>query len=277
MTRISIVVPSFNQVRYLDAALRSLVEQEYPDKEIIVMDGGSTDGSVDIIRKYEPHLAAWRSEPDGGQARAIAAGFDIATGQVLGWLNSDDMLAHGALERVAHVVRRTGSANAVFYGGHEVIDEYGNVQEVFCGARTAAWIARAIGPAICQPGTFFGHDAYRRVGGLDLSLQYGIDFDLWMRFVASNVRFFAIPAIQAQFRRHSLQKGHSLEWRQHGCDEALVFERRYHMALQGSIRRRVARQAHRMMSLLTGRPYKTLTFRALRHRRIREFAVPCSG
>src|SRR5438445_11771507 len=99
--RISIVVPSFNQARYLDATLRSLVEQDYPHKEIIVMDGGSTDGSVDIIRKYESHITLWKSEPDGGQAKAIAKGFDLATGQVIGWINSDDLLTVGALERLA--------------------------------------------------------------------------------------------------------------------------------------------------------------------------------
>lgn len=274
--RISIVVPSFNQARYLDAALRSLVEQEYSDKEIIVMDGGSTDGSVDVIRKYEHHLAAWRSGPDGGQARAIATGFGIATGQLIGWLNSDDVLVHGALERLARVVRHAGSADGVFYGGFEVIDAVGQVQEVFFGTRTTAWIARAIGPAICQPGTFFGRDAYVRVGGVDISLQYAMDFDLLMRFVASSVRFFAIPAIQAQFRRHSLQKGHSLEWLKHCDDEALAIERRYGMAPRGSMRRLVARQAQRVLSLTTGCLYKTLAFRILRRRRIREFAVTYS-
>jgi glycosyltransferase involved in cell wall biosynthesis len=274
--RISIVVPSFNQARYLDAALRSLVEQEYSDKEIIVMDGGSTDGSVDVVRKYAPHLAAWRSGPDGGQARAIATGFDIATGQVLGWLNSDDVLAHGALERLARAIRLAGSPDGVFYGGFEVIDADGQVQEVFFGTRTVTWVARAIGPAICQAGTFFGRDAYLRVGGVDPSLQYAMDKDLWMRFVASDVRFIAIPEIQAQFRSHSLQKGHSLTSLKHCVDEELLIGRRYSMAPMGSMRRLVARQVQRVLRLTTGRLYKTVVFRILRRRRIRVFGVDYS-
>ena len=274
--KISIVIPSFNQARYLDAAIRSLVEQKYPEKEIIVMDGGSTDGSVDVIRRYEAHLTAWKSGPDGGQASAIMAGFGIATGQVIGWLNSDDILAPGALERLAIAVKDAGSPDGVFYGGYEVIDADGKVQEVFFGLRTVSWIARAIGPAICQPGTFFGRDAYLRVGGMDPRLKYAMDFDLWMRFVTSDVRFFAIPAIQAQFRSHSLQKGRSLEWLKHCADEEMLLRRRYSLAREGSVRRLLARQAQRLLRLTTGRVDKTLAFRILQRRRFRPFTVDYS-
>lgn len=273
--RISIVVPSFNQARFLEVALDSLVSQSYVDKEIIVLDGGSTDGSVDVIRKYQRHLAAWKSESDGGQSRAIAAGLEMATGQIIGWLNSDDTLAEGALERLARIAGRTGQ-NCVFHGGFEVIDELGEVQEVFWPRLTPSWIARAIGPAICQPGAFFGRDVYIRVGGLDRSLKYAMDFDLWMRFVACDVQFVRIPHIQGQFRRHPLQKGHSLEWLKHCDEEAIAIERRYSMAARGSVRRLVARQVQRAITLTAGQLYRTWAHRAFRHGRLREFAVTYS-
>jgi glycosyltransferase involved in cell wall biosynthesis len=275
--RISIVVPSFNQARYLDATLRSLVEQEYPDKEIIVMDGGSTDGSVEVIRKYEPHLAVWRSEADEGQSSAIKNGFDLATGQVIGWVNSDDLLTAGALGRLAATVRRAGTPDAVFYGGWEVIDEHGQVQEVCFRLRTPLWIARALGPAICQPGTFFGRAAYQRVGGLDAKLRYSMDLDLWMRFVVSGVPFFSVPGIQAQFRTHSLQKGHTTEWINHCIAEEVLMQERYGLAAEGSLRQLFARQTQRALKLVTGAPYRTLAFRVLQRHRFRRFNVEISG
>lgn len=274
--RISIIVPSFNQARFLDDAIRSLVEQEYPHKEIIVMDGGSTDGSVDIIRKYESHLAVWKSEADGGQASAISAGFALATGQVVGWINSDDLLTPGALERLALAVRMAGSPDGVFHGGWEVIDADSKVQEVFFGLRIVPWIARAIGPAICQPGTFFGRDAYLRVGAVDPTLKYSMDLDLWMKFVVSRVRFFRIPAIQARFRSHSMQKGHSVEWIKHCIDEEMLMRRRYGLASTKSLRRLLALQTLRGLKLATSGPYKTLSFRILQRRRLRVFGVDFS-
>src|SRR6266699_3928213 len=101
--KISVVTPSFNQAIYLESTLRSVLEQDYPHVEHIVIDGGSTDGSVDILQRYASRLAFWRSEKDGGQAEAIAKGFQRATGDILCWLNSDDLFLPGALRAVAEV------------------------------------------------------------------------------------------------------------------------------------------------------------------------------
>jgi glycosyltransferase involved in cell wall biosynthesis len=273
---ISIIIPSFNQAQFLETTIRSVVEQGYPHKEIIVMDGGSTDGSVELIRKYESQLAIWRSEPDGGQASAIKKGFESANGEIIGWVNSDDLLAPGALQRVAQAAANGGGPGRVFHGGWEVIDAQNNVQEVYFGFRTIPWIVRAIGPAICQPGTFFGRDAYFRVGGLDGSLKYALDFDLWMKFIVNGVPFVSIPKIQGQFRNHTLQKGHSMTWLQHCIDEIELMGRRYHLAPDGTCRRLMARQMHRIITLATGSPHRTLGFRLFRRHRLRRFAVDYS-
>src|SRR6266849_8649816 len=100
LPRLSIVTPSYNQGGYLGQTIESVLSQDYPDLEYIVLDGGSRDGSVEIIRKVEPRLAYWRSSPDGGQTAALREGFERATGEVLGWLNSDDWLEPGALRTV---------------------------------------------------------------------------------------------------------------------------------------------------------------------------------
>lgn len=271
--RISIVVTSYNQAKFLDATLRSIVEQDYPDKEIIVIDDGSTDDSVDIIRKYEPHLATWRTGPNQGQSKVVATGFSLTTGQVVGWISSDDILSPGALERVAKAVRLAGGADGLFHGGSEVIDEEGQTQEVYFGAPTISWVARTIGPALCLPGTFFGRDVYFRVGGVDTSLKYGMDLDLWMRFLAAGVPFFYIPEIQGKFRVHPLQKGHSHTWLQHCREEEDEIWRRYGMAPKGSTPYVIALWVQRLIRLIKGRRHKTMLFRILRHRRVRLFTV----
>jgi len=274
--KISVIVPSFNQMQYLDAALRSIIKQEYAEKEIIVMDGGSTDGSVDVIRKYESHLAYWRSGADGGQSRAIYDGFGIASGEIIGWLNSDDVLAPGALERVARAAGQSGSPDCLFYGGNEVIDSEGRVQEKFYPTWMIGCVARIIGPVLCQPGTFFGRSAYLRVGGVDPDLKYAMDLDLWLKFLLSGVKFVAIPEIQGKYRCHSMQKGRSHTWVQHSLDEHRKLALRYGIAPLGSARNRLARQVQRVLRLTTGRPHLTLAFRFFQHRRIRKFGVAFS-
>ena len=117
---IAIVTPSYNQAQFLEEAILSVVNQDYPNLEYIVIDGGSTDGSVDIIRKYEDRLAYWVSEPDRGQAHAINKGFAKADGEIFNWLNSDDCLLPGAVRRVVETRRRYPTAVAWVGGCHRI-------------------------------------------------------------------------------------------------------------------------------------------------------------
>ncbi len=181
---ISIVTPSYNQGAFVEATIRSVLLQGYPNLEYVVVDGGSTDGSVDTIRKYEPWLSYWVSESDRGQAHAINKGFRKTSGELLGWLNSDDQLQPHALQWVAECSVNFPAAG-VFVGQGRIIDIEGHIIydkdpraltfEQFC-----CWVA---GGDFMQPSCFFRRSAWETSGPLDESLEYALDVDLWLRMI----------------------------------------------------------------------------------------------
>lgn len=268
---ISIVVPSYNQADFLDETLRSILSQDYPDVEVIVMDGGSKDHSVDIIRRHEKRLAYWCSERDEGQSHAIAKGMAMAKGDVVGWLNSDDILLPGTLRRIANAVQRRGNPDAVFHGGHKVIDERGRVMELNKTIPELTWCTERLGPVICQPGSFFGRDVYEQVGGVDTSLQYGMDLDLWFRFHRAGVAFDRVGGYLASFRRHSNQKGHSLEFLRKCESEEALLRQRYGLAAPGTKSYRRARALRRAIGVACGALLLTLGYRLIARGTLREY------
>ncbi len=183
--RITIVTPSYQQAHYLEEAIRSVLLQGYPNLEYIVMDGGSYDGSVEIIRRYEPWLTYWQSQPDGGQSAALADGFARATGEILAWINADDRLLPGALQRVGRFFAdRPWLAFAS--GDVNFIDAQGQVIErIFAlppNPTLTAWLGVHRWP---QQGCFWRRSVYERVGGVDRSLRFCMDRDLFIRLSAA--------------------------------------------------------------------------------------------
>ena len=177
LPRISIVVPSFNQARWLDDCLRSIRLQDYPGVEVIVMDGGSSDGSVGIIHRHAGALAHWQSGPDGGQAAGINAGLDRATGDLLGWLNSDDLLLPGALHTLARAAAAVQTA-AWFQGDAlELVDVAGELRPYpwshDLSPERLAWAQTG-----CQPSLYWHRSLALR---LDPTLHYALDWDLQNR------------------------------------------------------------------------------------------------
>lgn len=202
--RISIVTPSYNQAAYIEETIRSVLLQGYPNLEYIIIDGGSTDGAVDIIRKYEPWLAYWSSEPDKGQGHAISKGFEKATGEIFGWLNSDDTYCKGALEEVHR--RALTAPNAAFlYGDCDVIDANGcKIDHIKSQAGgPAEFLASSYIP---QPSTFFRRTAWERVGGIDATFHYSLDYDLWLRMMLEGLQSLYVPVTLSCFRRHGDSK-----------------------------------------------------------------------
>lgn len=267
---ISVVIVSFNQGRYLAQTLQSIIGQTYRHKQVIVIDGGSSDSSVDVIKASAAHLAYWVSEPDGGQSDAIIKGFARADGPIVGWVNSDDLLYPNALSWVADQAKARGVVDGVFFGGFDWIDEDGRVVERYKPELLVPWIARPLGIDLCQPGTFFGREAYARIGGLDRALKYAMDRDLFLRFAKAGVPFIRIAKPLAQFRKTRTQKGHAPEYARIAAQERAAIDRRYGL-VKGprSALHRVARQVLRIA--VNYYPY-TLWYR-LRQGRLRQYSI----
>ncbi|MGD1276228.1 MAG: glycosyltransferase family 2 protein [Tepidisphaeraceae bacterium] len=184
--RISVVTPSFNQGRYLDACMRSVLDQDYPNFEYMVVDGGSTDESLDVIRAHEKRLAWWVSEKDKGQSDAINKGFRRATGPIVAWLNSDDLLLPGALASAAGAYRQAPQAS-FWYGRCVWVDESGQRKRHYVSAPRLLFNREALTYGlnyIPQPATFINRKHLETAGYLDTSLQYAMDSELWMRLSA---------------------------------------------------------------------------------------------
>lgn len=203
--RISIVTPVFNQVQFIRATMDSVLSQQYRALEYIVMDGGSTDGSKEMIEQYRPHLAIFESATDSGQSNAINKGMDCARGEVLAWLNGDDLLLPGALDYVAHFFEGKPEVDVV-YGNRIVIDRDGR--------QIGRWILPEHEDEILswadyvpQETLFWRRRIWDRVGGrLDESFQFAMDWDLLVRFRDAGARFARLPRYLGAFRVHDDQK-----------------------------------------------------------------------
>jgi glycosyltransferase involved in cell wall biosynthesis len=182
--RVTIVVPSFNQGQYLEETLRSILLQSYPDLELIVVDGGSTDQSVEIIRKYQQHITWWASERDKGQSHAINKGFARATGAIRGYLASDDVLEPGALQAVARAFgagTSGGNLSADWIVGHVRYQEDGVGSwplRAYAENSFADWFLHC---PIPQPGSFWSADLHRLAGEFREDLHYYFDYEFWLR------------------------------------------------------------------------------------------------
>lgn len=199
--RISIVTPSFNQGRFLEQTILSVLTQGYTNLEYIVVDGGSTDDSVEIIRRYEHHLAYWVSEPDKGQSQAINKGFALATGEIFAWLNSDDRYAPGSLQAVVEAFAVNPQAGVVV-GAGEYVDERGNaIRLTVPGDISLESIYAWFDGYFWQPSCFFTREAWRECGPLDEALEYAMDLDLWLK-MAKKFRFASIGALLSTSLKH---------------------------------------------------------------------------
>jgi glycosyltransferase involved in cell wall biosynthesis len=197
---VSIVTPSYNQASYLEQTLRSVLEQEYPRIEYLVVDGGSTDGSLEIIQRYAGRLAWWVSEPDRGQAEAINKGFARARGEILAWLNSDDYYLPGAVAAAAAALQEHPEAVLV-YGDVLAVDADGQPLKrlTYRPLDLADLLAFEI---IGQPSVFLRRSAWQAAGGLDPAYHLLLDHQLWLR-VALLGKLGYVPQIWSAARFHA--------------------------------------------------------------------------
>ncbi|HOX07102.1 MAG TPA: glycosyltransferase family 2 protein [Planctomycetota bacterium] len=214
LPRLSILAPSFNQGAYIEQTIRSVLDQDYPALEYMVVDGGSTDGSVEIIRKHAPRLAWWVSEPDKGPYDAINKGFARSSGEIMAWLNSDDQYLPGALRAVGEIFARFPEVEWLTSATPVNMNAEG--QPVFVahldGFNRSAflrgqWLFPDAGRGwIQQESTFWRRSLWEKAGGrLDTSYSLAADYDLWARFW-KHARLYGVKAQLGCFRQHDAQR-----------------------------------------------------------------------
>lgn len=202
---VSIITPSFNQARYLERTIQSVLGQDYPHIEYIIVDGGSTDGSVGVIEKHADRIAWWVSEQDKGQTDAINKGFNRANGEILAWLNSDDTYNPGAVTAaVKYLMENPGVA--LVYADCNFIDEEDRVIGKFKSAQTDYRRLREGYVHIPQQTMFFRAKYWNELGPLDPSFYFAMDYDLWTRIAAKAPLKYLPDQVWANFRIHTTSK-----------------------------------------------------------------------
>jgi glycosyltransferase involved in cell wall biosynthesis len=205
--KISVIIPSLNQGKYLEECIKSILIQNYPNLELFIIDGQSTDQTISIIKQYEHEIDYWVSEADQGQSDAINKGLAIANGELLAWLNADDFYLPKALDKVVDVY--CSDTNSPFYFGNGLrVDKNGNVIKEFFPPDSLKFNRDALLLGlnyILQPSTFINHQYLQEVGFLDVSLHYGMDSDLWMRLSQVGIPK-SVPAILSASREYETTK-----------------------------------------------------------------------
>lgn len=197
LPKISVITPSFNQGKFIERTIRSVLRQQYPRLEHIIIDGGSTDNTVEVIRSYEPELAYWVSEPDRGQSQAINKGLSVATGEVLCWLNSDDFYLPNTLRTVGRMLSRGSDCYAI--AGHCLkVYESGEPPVLLEGRfeNRRRLLEFWKGYQMHQPAIFWRREVFEKVGVLNEELHLIMDFDYWAR-IAEHFDFVTVNQILA--------------------------------------------------------------------------------
>jgi len=220
--KISIVTPSLNQGQFIEATIQSVLSQEYPNLEYLVVDGGSSDDTLDILRSYVGSLK-WISEKDKGQTDAINKGLNLASGEILAYLNADDVLLPGTLFKVAGIFSKypdvmwlTGRCRIVDEQGSEVRRLITIYKNILLSLHSSSLLLMT--DYISQPSTFFRADAYRQLGKFDENLHYAMDYEYWLR-MNSVYRLQITPEYLSSFRVHLFSKNTNVGYKQEYIDE----------------------------------------------------------
>lgn len=202
--KITIITPSYNQGEFIEATIRSVLAQNYPNLEYLVFDGGSTDNTVDVIKKYDKYITHWESKTDRGQSHAINKGFRAASGEIIGWLNSDDLFYPNTLHRVANYFKDKNYRKIIYGEGTYLFDKY----QLSIKNNTARLSQRhpiTLCDFIIQPSTFWGRTVVEEVGELEEDLHYGFDWD-W--FIKAHNKGIPLQMVKEYFSVYRIHAGH---------------------------------------------------------------------
>ena len=202
--KISIIIPSFNQGAYLEECILSILSQNYPAFEIIIIDGGSTDQSVNIIKKYESKIKYWISEKDRGQSHAINKGLKRSSGEIVSWLGSDDMYLPGALEKANKTFQAETQSIGLIYGTSELFNHSGNIR-IETAPDEMSMERMFSGMSFPQPSSFFRRSLLQEAGFLNEELHFGMDYELFSRFRIS-CEFAKVDFCFSRYRIHDQSK-----------------------------------------------------------------------
>lgn len=206
LPKITIITPSYNQGAFIERTILSIINQNYPNLEYIIIDGGSTDESVDIIKKYESSISYWVSEEDNGQAEAINKGIKKATGEIINWINSDDLLEKDALLKIAQAY----DPSVYYYLGktHMINNEDESIGDISQTNYSGLNKYDCLEVGLNQPASFFNNSVIKRIGFLSEELHYSFDLDFWKRFLLhfEHPKVKVMDSYFASFRIHETSK-----------------------------------------------------------------------
>lgn len=224
--KISIITPSYNQDEFIERTIQSVLAQNYPNLEYIIIDGDSTDNTVDIIKKYDNRIAYWVSEPDKGQTDAINKGFEIATGDIVAWLNSDDTYEPEAVKTISEVFKCPEID--LIYGDCNIVDKEDKIIGKMDGGDFR--YKKNLFNLICtipQPATFFRRKILNEIGYLDISLNLSMDFEYWIRASKAGKKIQHIPKKIANYRWYEDAKSAQALSNNYSINENRIIQYKY--------------------------------------------------
>lgn len=218
LPKISVITPSYNQGRFLEQTILSVINQNYPNLEFILMDGGSSDHSLELIKKYSDKLTYWESKKDNGQADAINKGLIKCTGDVICWLNSDDILMEGTLSNIAQKFNDIKEP-AIISGNYRTIDINGKViwwpkaesNTIYLSNYSELDLLKCWRNTLPQPSTFWNRAAFEKLKLLNSGFHFAMDLEYWLRAISMNIKIYKTNVVYSSFRIHPESKSSTLE------------------------------------------------------------------
>jgi len=257
LPKISVITPSYNQGNFLEETICSVLDQNYSNLEYIIIDGGSTDNSVEIIKKYEKYLAYWVSEKDRGQTHAINKGFKKATGDIVGWMNSDDFYYKNTFQYVSSAYVKTNGKFDVYFGNKDNVDADGNVIRAnLYPPFNINGICYTENMNISNQSALWKRYLFQKIGYLDEDIHFAMDFEFFLRMAINGASFYHIDETLGALRMYEDNKSSDQEWLKVKSNDLKNIRARY--GIKKSKLRKIGYYIYKMSYLIYSGKYEYL-------------------